>query len=79
MVTNEEVDEFFRRLLAGIKPEPKPVLLDQSKQLLSAFNRIKDQRLRQDLLILIEIVSQQPELLQTSRERWPNPALAPVH
>ncbi len=77
MVTHEEVDEFFRRLLAGIDRRPDPT--DQSKQLLSAFNKIRDPRLRQELLILIEIVSQKPEILQSKRERWVKGALAPVH
>ena len=84
MVTHEEVDEFFRRLLAGIsapaKREPDP--FDQSKQLVSAFNRIRDPRLRQELLVLIEIVSQKPELLKNKPGRWlkgTKGALAPVH
>ncbi len=79
MVTPEEVDEFFRRLLAGIPAEHKPSPCDQSQQLLSAFNRISDPRLRQELLILIEIVSQRPDLLYRSSERWMKSALAPVH
>lgn len=78
MVKHEEVDEFFRRLLAGISAEQTPAPPDQSKQLLSAFNRIRDPRLRQELLILIEIVSQRPELLQ-SKGRWPKGVLAPMH
>ncbi len=77
MVTHEEVDEFFRRLLAGIPGDRKPDPCDQSKQLLSAFNKIRDPRLRQELLILIEIVSQKPELLQS--KRWMKGALAPMH
>jgi hypothetical protein len=79
MVTHEEVDEFFRRLLAGISAERRPDVLDQSKQLLSAFNRIRDPRLRQELLILVEIISQRPELLQSKHERWAKGALAPMH
>jgi len=79
MVTHEEVDEFFRRLLAGISAERRPDVLDQSKQLLSAFNRIRDPRLRQELLILVEIISQKPELLQGKHERWAKGALAPMH
>lgn len=78
MVKHEEVDEFFRRLLAGISAEHAPAPPDQSQQLLSAFNRITDPRLRQELLILIEIVSQKPELLQ-SKGHWPKGALAPMH
>ena len=81
MVTHEEVDEFFRRLLAGIpaRAERKPDPFDQSKQLLSAFNKISDPRLRQELLVLIEVASQKPELLQAKRERWSKGALAPMH
>ncbi len=88
MVTHEEVDEFFRRLLAGVvqterkelaQAERKQHSPDQSKQLLTAFNRISDPRLRQELLILIEIVSQMPDLLQNKRERWVQAALAQVH
>jgi hypothetical protein len=81
MVTHEEVDEFFRRLLAGIpaRADRRPDPVDQSKQLLSAFNRIRDPRLRQELLILIEIVSQKPELLQAKRERWEEGTLTPMH
>jgi hypothetical protein len=79
MVTHEEVDEFFRRLLAGIPAEPKPDLCDESRQLLSAFNKIRDPRLRQEFLILIEIISQKPELLQGKRERWMKGTLAHVH
>ena len=79
MVTHEEVDEFFRRLLAGIPAEHKPDPFDESRQLLSAFNKIRDPRLRQEFLILIEIISQKPELLQGKRERWVKGTLAHVH
>ncbi len=81
MVTHEEVDEFFRRLLAGISAPAEHRLdpFDQSKQLLSAFNKIRDPRLRQELLVLIEIVSQKPELLHGRRERWIKGAFAPMH
>ncbi|HWJ17894.1 MAG TPA: hypothetical protein VNR65_04105 [Geobacterales bacterium] len=81
MVTHEEVDEFFRRLLAGIpaRAERRPDPVDQSRQLLTAFNKIRDPRLRQELLVLIEIVSQKPELLQAKREHWAKGTLAPMH
>ena len=81
MVTHEEVDEFFRRLLAGIpaRADRRPDPFDQSRQLLSAFNKIRDPRLRQELLVLIEIVSQKPELLQVKRERWVKGTFAPMH
>ncbi len=84
MVTHEEVDEFFRRLLSGIpaSAERKPDPFDQTEQLLSAFNKISDPRLRQDLLILIEIVSQRPELLQRSQSTntsWLKDTIGPMH
>jgi hypothetical protein len=81
MVTHEEVDEFFRRLLAGIpaRGDRKPDPVDQSKQLLSAFSKIRDPRLRQEILVLIEIISQKPDLLQVKRERWSKDTLAPMH
>ena len=85
MVTHDEVDEFFRRLLAGVPAplDPKSDSIDQTRQLLSAFNKISDPRLRQELLVLIEIVSEKPELLQrkreTKRERWVKGRLAQVH
>ena len=79
MVTHEEVDEFFRRLLAGIPAERKPDPCDESRQLLSAFNKIRDPRLRQEFLILVEIISQKPELLQGKHERWVKGTLAHVH
>ncbi len=81
MVTHEEVDEFFRRLLAGVsaRAERKQESPDQSRQLLTAFSKIRDPRLRQELLILIEIVSQMPELLQNKPDRWVQTALAQMH
>ncbi len=80
MVTHEEVDEFFRRLLAGVaQTERKQDTPDQSRQLLMAFSKIRDPRLRQELLILIEIVSQMPEFLQNKREGWVQTALAQMH
>lgn len=82
MVKHEEVDEFFRRLLAGLQApaSDRRSPIDQSRQLLTAFNKIRDPRLRQELLVLIEIVSQTPELIQGKRgERWAKGSLAPVH
>jgi hypothetical protein len=68
-IKHEEVDEFFRRLLAGAaqSAEKQPDAIDQSRQLMSAFNKISDPRLRQELVVLIEIVSKMPELLQRRR------------
>ncbi len=74
-IKHEEVDEFFRRLLAGVGApvENKPDAIDQSRQLVAAFNRINDPHLRQELVVLIEIVSKMPEVLQRRR------SLAQVH
>jgi hypothetical protein len=74
MVKHEEIDVFFRRLIASA-PAPQANRqddLDQSGQLLSAFNKITDPRLRQEVLLLIEIVAQMPE----RRGRWREGALA---
>jgi hypothetical protein len=75
-VKHEEVDEFFRRLLAGAAAplDKKPDAIDQSRQLIAAFNRIADPRLRQELVVLMEIVAKMPELLHRRRG-----GLAPVH
>ncbi len=81
MVKPEEVDEFFRRLLAG-PPAPQEVkknASDQSGQLLSAFNKITDPRLRQEVLLLIEIVAQMPDAVPARGRAWPEGALAQVH
>jgi hypothetical protein len=81
MVKHEEIDEFFRRLLAGVTAplETKPDAIDQSRQLISAFNRITDPNLRQELLVLIEIVSQMPDVMQRRQDRWLKGRLAQVH
>jgi hypothetical protein len=74
-IKHEEVDEFFRRLLAGAggPAENKPDAIDQSRQLVAAFNRITDPHLRQELVLLIEIVAKMPDII--SRRR----GLAQVH
>lgn len=81
MVKPEEVDVFFRRLLAGpaAPQDVRKTANDQSGQLLSAFNRIADPRLRQEVLLLIEIVAQMPEALPARGGPWPQGALAQVH
>jgi hypothetical protein len=81
MIKHEEIDEFFRRLLAGVTApvDGKQDPVDQSHQLVSAFNRINDPRLRQELLVLIEIVAQMPELLSHRHGRWHKGRLAQVH
>ncbi len=76
-VKHEEVDEFFRRLLAGAAGplDKKQDAIDQSRQLVAAFNRITDPRLRQELVVLIEIVAKMPEIIQRRR----GAGLAQVH
>jgi hypothetical protein len=80
-VKHEEIDEFFRRLLAGAIPpnQDKQDGIDQSRQLVSAFNKIADPKLRQELLVLIEIVSRMPELMQHRRDRWVKGGFVGVH
>ncbi len=74
-VKHEEVDEFFRRLLAGAAPlDKKQDAIDQSRQLVAAFNRIADPRLRQELVVLMEIVAKMPEVIYRKRG-----GLAQVH
>jgi hypothetical protein len=70
MINREKIDDVFRFLLAGVSApaDDRQVRVDQSRQLLSAFNRINDSQLRQELLVLIEIVSSMPELLQGKRD-----------
>ena len=70
MINREKIDDLFRFLLAGVSApaDDRQVRVDQSRQLLSAFNRIDDSQLRQELLVLIEIVSTMPELLQRKGE-----------
>ena len=81
MVTHEEIDEFFRRLpaAAAAPAAGKQKSPDQSRQLLSAFNKITDPRLRRELLTLIEIVSQMPEVLQRGSDRNLAGVLAQMH
>jgi hypothetical protein len=70
MINREKIDDLFRFLLAGVSApaDDRQVRVDQSRQLLSAFNRINDSQLRQELLVLIEIVSSMPEPLQRNRD-----------
>jgi hypothetical protein len=79
-VKHEEVDEFFRRLLAGAAGplEKQHDAIDQSRQLIAAFNKITDATLRQELVVLIEIVSKMPELLHRRRV-WGKGGLAGIH
>ncbi len=74
MMKREEIDELFRRLLSGVAApvDGRQDAIDQSRQLLAAFNKIEDPSLRQELVLLIEIISQMPEVLERKRERWVN-------
>jgi len=55
------------------------VRYDQSRQLLLAFDRIRDSNLRQELIVLIEIVSKMPEGLRQTRAKLGMPALGQLH
>ena len=81
MINREKIDDLFRFLLAGVSApaDDRQVRVDQSRQLLSAFNRINDSQLRQELLVLIEIVSNMPELLQRKRDNLAITQAAQVH
>jgi hypothetical protein len=81
MINREKIDDLFRFLLAGVSApaDDRQVRVDQSRQLLSAFNRIDDSQLRQELLVLIEIVSTMPELLQRKGEGLAITHAAQIH
>ena len=81
MINSEELDELFRCLLAGVRAPADDVQLryDQSRQLLLAFDKIKDSNLRQELIVLIEIVSKMPDALRQGRAKLGTPALAQLH
>jgi hypothetical protein len=81
MINGEELDELFRCLLAGVRAPAEDVQLryDQSRQLLLAFDKIPDSNLRQELIVLIEIVSKMPDALRQNRNKLGTPALAHIH
>lgn len=81
MINGEELDELFRCLLAGVRNPADDAQLryDQSRQLLLAFDKIRDANLRQELLVLMEIVSKMPDMLRQNRNKIGTPALAHVH
>ncbi|MBI4725347.1 MAG: hypothetical protein HY765_10325 [Rhodomicrobium sp.] len=81
MIERKEIDELFRCLLAGVASPAgdQQTKLEQSRQLLSAFNGIDDMQLRQELVLLMEIVSRMPEVLQRKRDSWGKTTLAKVH
>jgi hypothetical protein len=81
MIKREDIDDLFRCLLSGIAApvDARQVRFEQSQQLLYAFNRIEDSKLRQELILLIEIVSKMPEALNARREVWGNTIAAQLH
>jgi len=81
MISSEEIDELFRCLLSGIAApaDDGQLRFDQSRQLLLAFERIGDCELRQELIVLIEIVSKMPEGLRQTRAKLGMPALGQLH
>jgi D-mannonate dehydratase len=81
MINREQIDELFRYLLAGVATprDDRQAKIDQSRQLLSAFSRIDDAELRQELVVLMEIVSQMPEVLQRKRDSWGKAKIAQFH
>lgn len=81
MTKSEEIDELFRCLLAGAvaRAEDRQFRFDQSRQLLLAFDKINDPALRQELIVLIEIVSKMPEALANTRATLGTAALSQLH
>lgn len=81
MISSEEIDELFRCLLAGVAAtaDDRQRRIAQSRQLLLAFERIADSELRQELLVLIEIVSRMPDTLRKNRNKIGTPALSHLH
>ncbi|MFY9641603.1 MAG: hypothetical protein WCD20_06895 [Rhodomicrobium sp.] len=71
MINSEELDELFRCLLAGVgaPKDDRQVRFEQSQQLVQAFDRISDSGIRQELILLIEIVSKMPEALHQQGSR----------
>ena len=81
MIKREEIDDLFRCLLSGVTSpvDARQLRFEQSQQLLYAFNRIEDSQLRQELVLLIEIVSKMPGAMQAAREGWGKTITAQVH
>jgi len=81
MINREEIDELFRCLLAGAGApvDDRQKRFEQSQQLLAAFDRINDPELRQELIVLIEIVSKMPEILPRMRGGKARAQLAQLH
>ncbi len=81
MVERNDIDDIFRCLLSDIsaRVDSPQRRYDESCKLLSAFHAIQDCRLRQELVTLIEIISQMPDALQDLRSRSVRGQLAAVH
>ncbi len=81
MINREKIDDLFRYLLAGVSvpTDDRQMRIDQSRQLIMAFDRINDSELRQELILLIEIVSKMPEVMRLTRENWAAAKPAQVH
>ncbi len=81
MISSEEIDELFRCLLSGVvaPADDRQLRFDQSRQLLLAFERIGDCELRQELIVLIEIVSKMPDALRKNRNKLGTQALPQLH
>jgi hypothetical protein len=82
MIDGKELDDLFRCLLAGVRAPADEMKqrYEQSRQLLLAFDRIGDSELRQELIVLIEIVSKMPDALRKSAStKLGTPALPQLH
>lgn len=63
MLKREEMDDLFRYLFAGLPARTEQSGAPQSQQLLSAFDRIDDHRLRRELVLLVELIAKMPGFL----------------
>ncbi|MBT3070239.1 hypothetical protein KKP04_05075 [Rhodomicrobium sp. Az07] len=77
----QDMDELFRSLLDGVGTtvDSKNCAVDQSRQLVTAFSRIEDYNVRQELLLLIELVSRMPRSLTTRQDRLSHTGVANLH
>jgi hypothetical protein len=77
----QDMDELFRSLLDGVGTtvDTKNGTVEQSRQLITAFSRIEDHNVRQELLLLIELVSRMPKVLTTRQDRFSHVGLANLH
>ena len=81
MINSEELDELFRFLLAGVAAprDDRDVRFEESQRLMHAFDRIDDSGLRQELVLLIEIVSKMPEAVHGNGRRAGRTMLSRLH